>query len=203
MNSNFYKSLDEMIPNPHCTLNYTRDYELLIATMLSAQCTDDRVNEVTPQLFKYSINEMAALSEDEIKSIIRPCGNMNKKSNYIKKITESLIKNYEGKVPNNREYLESLPGVGRKTTNVVLANIFDEPAFAVDTHVERVSKRLGIANTSDTPLEVENKLMAVFPKSKWNYLHHQLLLFGRTICKAQKPNCENCKIKEYCKYKKD
>lgn len=202
MNNDFFQILDEIVPNPTCTLNYTKDYELLIATMLSAQCTDERVNKVTPILFKkYDIFKLANANKDDIVDIIRPCGNMNKKSEYIIKIAKSLVKDYNGTVPNDRTYLESLPGIGRKTTNVVLANIYDEPTFAVDTHVERVSKRLGFALPEDDVLEVEEKLMKLFPKEKWIRLHHQLLLFGRHTCLSRNPLCENCRMKKYCKRK--
>ncbi len=203
-NSELYNYLDELIPDPKCTLEYNHDYELLIATVLSAQCTDERVNKVTKVLFpKFNIYDLAKLQSSDIIDIIRPCGNMNKKSEYIIKIAKSLVENYNGKVPNNREYLESLPGVGRKTTNVVLGNIYNVPTFAVDTHVERVSKRLGFALESDNVLTIEKKLMNKFPKEKWIRLHHQFLLFGRHICKSQHPLCDNCKLKKYChKYNK-
>lgn len=201
-NKEFYKLLDEMVPNPHCTLDYSKDYELLIATVLSAQCTDERVNQVTPGLFKYDIYELSKMLPTDIVDIIRPCGNMNRKSEYIIEIAKRLVKDYDGKVPNNREYLESLPGVGRKVCNVVLANLFDEPAFAVDTHVFRVSKRLGIANETDDVIDVEEKLMKEFRKEKWLRLHHQLLLLGRYTCTAKSPKCDICKMKKYCqKYK--
>lgn len=200
MKNEFYRLLDEIVPNPKCTLDYNHDYELLIATVLSAQCTDERVNKVTPLLFaKYDIFSLASASEADIASIIYPCGNMHKKSKYIIAIVDSLIKNYNGVVPNNREYLESLPGVGRKTANVVLGVIYNVPTIAVDTHVERVAKRLGLAEESDNVLTVEKKLMSIFPKEKWVYLHHQLLLFGRHTCKSKKPLCQNCKMKKYCK----
>lgn len=200
MNKEFFDILDEIVPNPKCTLEYNHDYELLIATLLSAQCTDERVNKVTKVLFeKYDIFALSKLSPDDIIDIIRPCGNMNKKSKYIIDIARKLVSNYKGHVPNNREFLESLPGVGRKTANVVLGNIYNEPTFAVDTHVERVSKRLGFAEPEDDVLTVENKLMQIFPKEKWVYLHHQLLRFGRHTCLSRNPLCQNCKMKKYCK----
>lgn len=199
-NLEFYKLLDEIVPNPHCTLDYTKDYELLIATVLSAQCTDERVNQVTPNLFKYNIYELSRMLPEDIVDIIRPCGNMNRKSVYIIEIAKRLVSDYDGKVPNNREYLESLPGVGRKVCNVVIANLFNEPAFAVDTHVFRVSKRLGIAKEKDDVLQVENKLMKTFPIDKWLRLHHQLLLLGRYTCTAKNPKCSECKLKDLCKY---
>ncbi len=197
------KRLDIMIPNPRCELNYNKDYELLIATVLSAQCTDARVNKVTEVLFKkYDIFTLSKSNIKDIEKIIHSCGNYTKKSKYIKSIAENLVKDFNGVVPNNREYLENLSGVGRKTANVVLSNLFNEPCIAVDTHVERVSKRLGLAYNKDNVLTVEKKLMKKFPKDKWSRLHHQLVLFGRYICKSQNPNCKDCLLKEYCKYYK-
>jgi len=195
--------LDIMIPNPKCELLYNKDYELLIATVLSAQCTDARVNKVTKILFdKYDIFSLSKAKKDDIEKIIYSCGNYNKKSSYIISIAKSLVKDYNGIVPNNREYLESLPGVGRKTTNVVLSNLYNVPAIAVDTHVDRVSKRLGLAKLSDSVLNVEKKLMKKIPKHLWSRTHHQLVLFGRYICKSQNPNCKNCKLTDFCKYHK-
>ena len=195
--------LDIMIPNPKCELNYNKDYELLIATVLSAQCTDARVNKVTEILFdKYDIFSLSEANLNDIENIIYSCGNYKKKSSYLKEIATSLVKDFNGSVPNNREYLENLPGVGRKTTNVVLSNLFNVPAIAVDTHVDRVSKRLSLASSKDTVYEVEKKLMKKIPKDLWSRCHHQFVLFGRYICKSQSPECNNCLLKEYCKYNK-
>ena len=195
------KYLDEIIPNPKCELDYTKDYELLMATVLSAQSTDKRVNMVTKELFKYNLEEISKLDLKVIENIIKPVGTYQRKAEYIKKIASKLLTDYDGIVPNNREYLESLPGVGRKTTNVVLANIYDVPAIAVDTHVFRVAKRLGFAKDADDVLTVEKKLMRKFPKDKWSRLHHQLVLFGRYTCKSKNPDCENCPFKNKCKIK--
>jgi len=196
------EKLDQIIPNPKCELNYNKDYELLIATILSAQSTDKRVNMVTKELFdKYSLEDLMNIDISFIEDIIRPVGTYKRKAIYIKEIASKLINECNGIVPNNRNYLESLPGVGRKTTNVVLSNLFNEPAIAVDTHVERVSKRLGLAKKSDTVLVVEKKLMKYFPKDKWSRLHHQLVLFGRYTCKSQKPNCKECPFESTCKHK--
>lgn len=195
--------LDSLFPDARCELLYTKDYELLIATVLSAQCTDKRVNMVTQELFsKFDIFTLAKASLQEIEKIIRPVGTYTRKALYIKTIAEKLVADYNGIVPNNREFLESLPGVGRKTCNVVLSNIYDVPAIAVDTHVERVSKRLGIVKESDTVGIVEKKLMKFFPKEKWSRLHHQIVLFGRYKCKSISPICEGCQLQEYCKYYK-
>lgn len=193
------KYLDELIPNPRCELEYSKDYELLIATLLSAQSTDKRVNMVTKELFKYNLEELKNIEIEKLENIIRPVGTFKRKAQYIKEIANKLINDYDGIVPNNRDYLESLPGVGRKTTNVVLANIYDEPAIAVDTHVNRVSKRLGFAKENDDVLIVEKKLMKKFPKDKWSRLHHQLVLFGRYYCKSKNPACDSCKFKNKCK----
>ena len=193
--------LDELYPDARCELNYTKPYELLIATVLSAQCTDTRVNEVTYTLWqKYDLKTLSQAPLKDIEKIIHPLGSYTKKSCYIKEIAYRLLKDYDGIVPNNRLYLESLPGVGRKTCNVVLSNIFGEPTIAVDTHVERVSKRLKLAFSKDNVSTVEKKLMKKFPKEKWSRLHHQLVLFGRYQCKALSPLCESCKLKGVCRY---
>ncbi len=195
----FNKKLDMMIPEARCELNYNRDYELLIATVLSAQCTDKRVNEVTSVLFgSYDIYGLAEADKKDIERIIRSCGSYTKKSSYIIEIAKSLVENYNGVVPNDREYLEGLPGVGRKTANVVLSNLFNVPCIAVDTHVERVSKRLKIARSRDSVLTVEKKLEKMIPKELWSRSHHQLVLFGRYICKARGPECSKCAFYDVC-----
>ncbi len=197
--NNFNEKLDKMIPDAKCELNYNRDYELVIATVLSAQCTDKRVNEVTKVLFgNYDIYGLAKANKKDIENIIRSCGSYTKKSSYIIDIANSLIENYNGVVPNNREYLESLPGVGRKTANVVLSNLFNVPAIAVDTHVERVSKRLKIARKMDSVLTVEKKLQKIIPIDLWSKSHHQMVLFGRYICKARGPLCDKCSFYDDC-----
>jgi endonuclease-3 len=201
-NKKIINELDKLIPNPRCELIYHKDYELLLATVLSAQSTDKMVNEVTKELFKYNLEELNNLSAKEIERIIKPVGTYTRKAFYIKEIVKKIINDYKGVIPNNREYLESLPGVGRKTANVVLANLFNVEAIAVDTHVNRVSKRLGIANPNDDVLMVENKLMHFFPKNKWSRLHHQLVLFGRYTCKSSKPDCSNCPFIHNCQYQK-
>ena len=196
--------LDELFPNPKCELNYTKDYELLLATMLSAQTTDKRVNSVTDILFKKypTIKDLANADIIDIQNIIRPIGTYHKKSQNLIEIAKRLDKDYNGKLPNNREYLESLPGVGRKTANVVLSNIFNVPCIAVDTHVSRVSKRLNIAKEKDEPIQIEKKLNKIFKQEDLCKRHHQLVLFGRYHCLARNPKCENCKLKEICKYYK-
>ena len=203
MTNKITKYMDELFSNPKCELNYNKDYEFLIAVMLSAQTTDKRVNSVTSVLFKKydTIEKLNEAPLDDIINIIMPLGTFNIKARNILGITNRLIKDYNGKVPNNREYLESLPGVGRKTTNVVLSNLFDEPLIAVDTHVARVSIRLGIAKSDDDVLTIEKKLNKTFSKEELSRLHHQLVLFGRYYCKAVKPLCDDCKLKDICKRK--
>ena len=196
--------LDELFPNPRCELEYNKDYELLIAVMLSAQTTDKRVNMVTRILFKKydSLEKLSKADVNDIIEIIKPIGTFNKKAHNVIDISKSLLNDKNGIVPNDREYLESLPGVGRKITNVVLSNLYDIPCIAVDTHVSRVSKRLGIAKENDDVLIIEKKLTKKFPQDKLCRLHHQLVLFGRYYCKAKNPLCENCKLKDMCKEKK-
>ncbi|MDD3340743.1 MAG: endonuclease III [Bacilli bacterium] len=193
--------MDILFVDPKCELNYTKDYELLLAVMMSAQTTDKRVNMVTSVLFKKypSLEALDQADVKDIEKIIRSIGTYTKKSANIKNIAHDLLENSDGKVPNDRTYLESLPGVGRKTCNVVLSNLFAEPCIAVDTHVARVSKRLSLAKETDDVFTIEKKLMKKFPKSSLARLHHQLVLFGRYYCKAQSPSCENCQLKEICK----
>ena len=203
MKSSFYEYLDYYIPNPKCELNYSTDYELLIATVLSAQCTDKRVNEVTKILFKYNLEEISLMSFNDIEKIIRSCGSYTKKAVYVKNIADILLHDYNGKVPNSREILETFPGVGPKTCSVVLKNIYNVPAIPVDTHVERVCKRLGIVFNNATPRDVEEILKNEIPVDKWNRVSEQILLFGRYYCRAINPKCDNCLFKDFCKYKRN
>lgn len=195
--------LDELIPNPKCELNYKKDYELLIATVLSAQATDKSVNKVTAVLFeKYdNLEKLKNADISELKEIIRPIGTYEKKSHYVKEIAKILDEKYNGIVPNSRVKLQKLPGVGRKTANVVLSNIYNVPAFAVDTHAKRIATRLGLSKEYDDVDTVEKKLMRKFKREEWGRRHHQFVLFGRYYCKAKNPECENCKLKKFCKNK--
>lgn len=196
--------LDEIVGDPVCELDYTYDYQLLIATVLSAQSTDKMVNRVTKVLFeKYNLKELSLADISDIEMIIKPVGSFHKKAQYIKSISACLLEDYNGCVPNNRDYLESLPGVGRKTCNVVLSHLFNVPAIAVDTHVERVSKRLRLVSINDDVSDIEKKLNKFFPVDKWGRVHLQLVLFGRYHCKSLKPECDNCKLKKFCSYKKN
>lgn len=196
--------LDELIPNPVCELNYSKDYELLIAVMLSAQTTDKRVNSVTKILFsKYNTLEQLVNADiEDIKNIIKPIGTFNKKAVFVKKIATILVNQYNSVMPIDRNVLESLPGIGRKTVNVILGELYNYPLFAVDTHVSRVSKRLKLAYEKDDVLTIEKKLTNEFSKEELARRHKQMVLFGRYYCKSIKPLCDNCKLKDICKYNK-
>lgn len=193
MKNNFIiENLDLLYPLAQCELEYKKDYELLIATVLSAQSTDKRVNMVTKTLFqKYDIFSLKEASLTDLEEIIRPVGRQSRNAQYIKEIATRLVNEHNGKVPNSREFIESLPGVGRKVCNVVLSNLYHVPAFAVDTHVSRVSNRLGLVKTTDVK-KIEQELMDYFPEEKWIRLHHQFVLFGRYICKSKNPLCQKC-----------
>lgn len=193
--------LDTLFSNPKCELNYSKDYELLIAVMLSAQTTDKRVNEVTKILFeKYpTLAELKDAKLEDITPIIRPLGTYQRKASYLLEMANILYYKYNSVVPSDRAKLEAMPGVGRKVANVVLSEWFKEPSIAVDTHVDRVSKRLRLAKINDSVLEVEKKLQKTFPVDDWSKRHLQLVLFGRYYCKSQKPLCDNCKLKDICK----
>ena len=192
--------LDEIYENPKCELVFSSNYELLVAVILSAQCTDKRVNQVTSELFKnYNTPyKMITLSQEELENKIRACGFFHNKAKHILSASNELVQKYSGEVPSNKEQLKKLAGVGEKTANVVLAVGFNIPAIAVDTHVFRVSNRLGLAN-SKTVSGVQKSLEKEFPKDKWINLHYALVLHGRYVCKAQRPQCEKCGLKNLCK----
>lgn len=195
--------LDEIIPNPKCELEYNKDYELLIAVMLSAQTTDKRVNQVTKELFKKynTLEKLKDANLNDIQSHIKILGNYTKKSKAVIDIANILYNDHNKKVPNNRKLLEELPMVGRKTTNVVLSELYGIPNIAVDTHVERVSKRLKLVKQKNNVLEVENTLKRKIPKDKWIKFHLQMVLFGRYYCTSKNPKCNNCKLKDICNHK--
>lgn len=195
--------LDELYESPKCELNYSKDYELLIAIVLSAQTTDKRVNKVTNVLFKKysSIEDLSNANVSDIEDIIREIGTFRRKSVYVRDIALKLVSDGYDYVPNDRNYIESLPGVGRKTANVFLSNIYGVETIAVDTHVSRVSKRLGLVRKNDDVNKIEKKLEKKIPYGRWGKTHHQLVLFGRYRCKAINPLCDDCKLKDVCKYK--
>lgn len=194
--------LDLLYPDARCELLFNNDFELLIAVTLSAQTTDKAVNKVTPIIFeKYpTIQDLANANLKDVEDILKVLGLYKNKARNIIEIAKIIHNDYNDVVLNDRTVLESLPGVGRKTCNVVLSNAFNYPAIAVDTHVNRVSKRLRLAYNNDSVEDVERKLMKKFDKSLWSRLHHQLVLFGRYQCKATSPNCNECKLTQYCRH---
>jgi endonuclease III len=193
--------LQEMYPDAHCELNYRNPFELLVATILSAQSTDRQVNIITTDLFdQYPMpTDFVQLSEEELAQEIRGIGLFRNKSKNILKTCHILLNEHGGEVPVEREKLEALPGVGRKTANVVLSNAFGVPALAVDTHVQRVANRLALAD-SEKPLVTEQQLMKRVPKQEWTDTHHRLIWHGRRICVARKPKCEQCALLTFCWY---
>src|SRR5690625_4819383 len=193
--------IDGMFPDAECELRHDNPFELTIAVLLSAQCTDVLVNKVTKSLFeKYKTPEdYLAVSVEELQQDIRSIGLYKNKAKNIQKLCRSLIDEYDGIVPETREELTSLAGVGRKTANVVMSVAFGEPAIAVDTHIERVSKRLGICRWKDSVLEVEKTLMRKVPKEEWSATHHRMIFFGRYHCKARNPNCSECPLLDICR----
>lgn len=193
--------LANMYPDAHCELEFETPFQLLIATILSAQSTDVQVNKVTKSLFAKcpTAEAMLQLTEDVLANEIRMLGLFRNKSKNIYQTCRILVKDYNGQVPMEREALEKLPGVGRKTASVVLSNAFGIPALAVDTHVQRVSNRLALVK-SETPIETEKQLIKKIPKKKWLDTHHQLIWHGRRLCIARKPKCSMCDLLPYCKY---
>jgi len=194
---------DEILPNASCELEYTSDYSFLFAVMLSAQATDKGVNKVTKILFeKYkSLNEIALANEAELIKIVMPVGLGKNKGHNIIETAKVLLEKYNGKVPNDFGALVNLPGVGIKTANVVRCELFKEPSVPVDTHVARISKRLGFAKKDDDVLTIEKKLEKLIEPNRQIKAHHQFIHFGRYFCKAKNPDCQNCKIKQHCKEK--
>ncbi len=193
---------DDMFPHAHCELNHTNALELLIAVMLSAQTTDASVNKLTKPLFKKytTLNDYIDVPLQELEQDLRQIGLYKNKAKNIKKTCKALKENFDGQVPKSQEQLESLPGVGRKTANVVLSVWYDVPRIAVDTHVARVAKRLKLAYKNDSVTKVEEKLMRKIPKNLWSKTHHQMIFFGRYHCTARNPKCHECPLKAPCRY---
>ena len=196
--------LDELFPEAHCELLHSNELELLIAVVLSAQTTDQSVNKITPSLFsKYkTVEDYANAALEDLQNDIRSIGLYRNKAKSIKGLANDIMTRFQGVVPSTKEELETLPGVGRKTANVVGAEAFNIPGIAVDTHVERIAKRLGFAKKEDSVLVVENKLMKAIAKERWIKTHHQFIFFGRYFCKATNPNCSQCKLYDICKESK-
>ena len=195
--------LDEKYPNVGCELKYTQDYELAIAVMLSAQTSDNAVNAVTAVLFsKYNtLEKMANAPLEDIENIIHSIGLYKNKAKNVIGIAKTLIEKYNGQLPSDKDELQKLPGVGNKTAGVIRAEIFKIPDLPVDTHILRISKRLHLAKKDDEPIDVERKLKRAFDESEWIKLHHQLIHFGRDICTARSPQCERCRLGEFCSKK--
>lgn len=201
--SNF---LNKILPDAKCSLDYTKDYELLIAVMLSAQTTDKAVNKVTKVLFdKYTcLEDLNRASYEDIYEIIKTLGLAKTKASNIKLIAKELVDNFNSCVPSDKKILMTLNGVGNKTANVVRIEYFDLPEMPVDTHIHRISKRLGIIKMDEDVLHAEKNLKSMFMENQYKKLHHQLIMFGRTICKAQNPICDKCELHDICKnYKKN
>jgi endonuclease-3 len=198
-----YEKLCELYPDAHCELNYGTVFQLAVAVMLSAQTTDVSVNRVTPVLFN-RYPDAVSLSQartSDVEEIIRSIGLYRNKARNIITMSKTLAEHYGGNVPDTMEQLTQLPGIGRKSANVIMSEGFKQPAIAVDTHVHRVSWRLGIAEKTDTPEKTEEKLMKAFPREQWSRLHHLLIFFGRYTCHSRKPECGSCLFKEICKEK--
>ncbi|MCL1802512.1 MAG: endonuclease III [Eubacteriaceae bacterium] len=191
--------LGDLYPDAKCGLDFGSVYELAVATMLSAQCTDKRVNITTKELFSQAKTpgEMLRLGESRLKEIIRPCGLSNSKAKNIIAMSSLVLQRHEGKVPDTFSELTALPGIGPKTANVILSNAFGQDAIAVDTHVQRVSNRLGLSN-SPTPEGTEKRLNEIIPKSKWSISHHLLIAHGRNVCTARNPKCGECGLNSIC-----
>ena len=194
--------LRTIIPTPECELDFADNFQLLIAVILSAQCTDKRVNIVTKDLFAKwdSQQKLANASIEDVEAVVKPCGFYHNKSRNIINCSKEIVQRFGGQVPNSREGLESLSGVGRKTANVVLTVGFGVPEIPVDTHVFRVAHRLGLSE-SNSVRRVEDDLTKLFESKDWNEVHHLLLLFGRYFCTARNPKCSECGLKEICKYR--
>ena len=196
-----FSYLDELYPDAHCELNYSKDYELLIAVMLSAQTTDKAVNKVTAILFdRYkSVEELSIAKLSDVESIISTIGMYKVKAKNVIGIAQGLVEKHNGKVPHDKEKLTALPGVGNKTANCVLAELFNEPYLALDTHMQRFAKRMGIAKEKDSLEKMEKNYLKFIPENRLIKTNHQIIWFGRYKCKAISPNCEDCKLKEFCK----
>ncbi|MCH4895804.1 MAG: endonuclease III [Marinifilaceae bacterium] len=196
----FSKTMPEAVTE----LNYNNPFELLVAVILSAQCTDKRVNIVTPDLFKKYPDSytMSRAEQSEIFEYIKSVTFPNNKAKHLKEMSRMLVSDYEGEVPRDIEEMQKLPGVGRKTANVMAVVVFDIPAMPVDTHVFRVSERIGLSKGAKTPLDTEKQLVKRFPQSLLAIAHHWLILHGRYVCKARKPLCENCGLHDFCLYYK-
>lgn len=196
-----YEYLNEKFPNPKCELNYINNFQLLIAVILSAQCTDKQVNKITNQIFDTykTPYDFDKLTLEDIELMIKSCGLYKNKAKYIKALSKILVLKYNGQVPENKDELTKLPGVGSKTANVVLSEGFNQSHIAVDTHVFRVSNRIGLVEAKNV-VQCEKQLQNNYKKENWSKIHYLLVLFGRYFCKARNPMCKDCELKSFCKY---
>ena len=194
--------IDSLFPDAKCELFYSKDYELVIAVMLSAQTTDKAVNQVTESLFKDypSLESLDKASLEDIENHIKRLGMYKNKAANIKGIAHTLLKDFDGAVPSDKDLLQTLPGIGNKSAGVIRAEVFKIPDLPVDTHIIRITNRLGIANSKDQPIDIEHKLKKIIPEESWIKSHHQLIHFGRYFCTARSPKCEECKLRNICKY---
>lgn len=193
--------LEQHYPGAHCTLNFTNPLELLVATVLSAQCTDERVNLVTVDVFRKFPNAAAyaAAPLAELEEAFHATGFFRQKAKSIQQICQTLVEKFQGQIPASLDELVKLPGIGRKTANVILGNAFGIPGIVVDTHVGRVSQRLGLTSNKD-PVKIEFDLMKLIPQSRWTKFSHQLIFLGRSLCSAKKPRCPQCFLRPHCDF---
>ena len=196
------KYIDSLFPDAKCELFYQKDYELVIAVMLSAQTTDKAVNQVTESLFKdYStLKDIDNASLEDIENHIKRLGMYKNKAANIKGIARVLLNDFDGAVPSDKDQLQTLPGIGNKSAGVIRCEVFKIPDLPVDTHIIRITNRLGIANKDDEPIDIERKLKKIIPEESWIKSHHQLIHFGRYFCTARSPKCNECKLRNICKY---
>lgn len=198
------ETLKEMYPDAKCSLDFSTPFQMLVSVVLSAQCTDERVNKTTPSIFaKYSTpQDFADMDITLLEDLIHPCGFYKAKAKNLKKTAQILVDKYNGIVPNNMDDLMSLPGVGRKSANVIMLEAFDLPqGIAVDTHCKRIANRIGFSSESD-PAKIEQDLLKVIPKEYYKDVNHIFIWHGRNVCTSQKPKCDSCKLKQYCKFYK-
>ena len=198
------ETLKEMYPDAKCSLDFSTPFQMLVSVVLSAQCTDERVNKTTPSIFsKYSTpQDFADMDIELLEELIHPCGFYKTKAKNLKRTAQILVEKYDGIVPNNMEDLMSLPGVGRKSANVIMLEAFDLPqGIAVDTHCKRIANRLGFSSESD-PAKIEQDLLKVIPKEYYKDVNHIFIWHGRNVCTSQKPKCDSCKLQQYCKFYK-
>lgn len=201
----FVKILKKAYPDATCSLDFETPFQMVVAVMLSAQCTDERVNKTTPALFERckTIQDFANIDTKELEEIIHPCGFYKNKAKNIKLCAKQVLENFDGKVPDNMEDLQSLAGVGRKSANVVMLEVFNKPqGIAVDTHAKRISNLIGLSKESD-PSKIEQDLLKIFSKEYLKDINHLFVWHGRNTCVARKPKCNICPVKEYCKHYKE